>query len=195
LQNDLTNSGSFDAQSFGTREQLALLTRLAYADLLREAGRPTLIILDDGLVHSDDQRLGQMKRILYEAASRHQILIFTCHEDRWADLGIGMGTDIRGRDYTKAACRGLMDALRHNSLSVAPVFGVAREKMIVEVVVGVPEPDQVDTEQVAAQLPYGQASVQVVKGGLEITSDDGETTTVMANVAAVVYLDLPEKRA
>ena len=34
-------------------------------------------------------------------------------------LQIGMGTDIRGADYTKAAVRALRDALWHNSLSVA----------------------------------------------------------------------------
>ena len=34
-------------------------------------------------------------------------------------LEIGMGTDIRGGDYTKAAVRALRDALWHNSLTVA----------------------------------------------------------------------------
>jgi GxGxDxHG motif protein len=34
-------------------------------------------------------------------------------------LEIGMGTDIRGADPTKAACRALRDALWHNSLSTA----------------------------------------------------------------------------
>ena len=105
---------------------------------------------------------------------------------------IGMGTDIQGRDYTKAACRALMDALRHNSLSVAPAFGVPRDEMIVDVLIGVPEPSSVDLDTVRAQLPYGSATVKAVRGGLEITSDDGATTTVMANAAAVVYLDLPE---
>ena len=38
-------------------------------------------------------------------------------------LQIGMGTDIRGRDYTKAAVRALRDALWHNSLSVAGALG------------------------------------------------------------------------
>ena len=80
-------SGSFEEQSFGTREQLALIARLAYADLLKLAGRPTLIVLDDGLVHSDRERLRAMKRILFDAAQRHQVLIFTCHQDRWQDLG------------------------------------------------------------------------------------------------------------
>jgi hypothetical protein len=77
-----------EQQSFGTREQLGLIGRLAYADLLKEAGRPTLVILDDALVHSDDQRLGQMKRILYDAAHRHQILLFSCHPAAWRDLGV-----------------------------------------------------------------------------------------------------------
>jgi uncharacterized protein (TIGR02058 family) len=38
-------------------------------------------------------------------------------------LQIGMGTDIRGQDYTKAAVRALRDALWHNSLSVADAVG------------------------------------------------------------------------
>ncbi len=76
-----------DALSFGAREQMGLISRLAYADLLREAGRPTLIILDDALVHSDHARLDGMKRILFDAAQRHQILLFTCHPERWRDLG------------------------------------------------------------------------------------------------------------
>lgn len=81
-------TGDLQALSFGAREQMGLISRLAYADLLREAGRPTLIILDDALVHSDEQRLAQMKRILYDAAQRHQILLFSCHPAKWQDLGV-----------------------------------------------------------------------------------------------------------
>lgn len=81
-------AGDFDALSFGAREQMGLISRLAYADLLQESGRPTLIILDDALVHSDQQRLSQMKRILFDAARRHQILLFTCHPENWRDLGV-----------------------------------------------------------------------------------------------------------
>ena len=73
--------------SFGAREQMGVISRLAYADLLKEAGRPTLIILDDALVHSDDQRMEQMKRVLFDAAQRHQVLLFTCHPLAWRDMG------------------------------------------------------------------------------------------------------------
>ena len=81
-------SGAFEALSFGAREQMGVINRLAYADLLREAGRPTLIILDDALVHSDEERLAAMKRILFDAGTRHQILLFTCHPEAWRDLGV-----------------------------------------------------------------------------------------------------------
>lgn len=80
--------GRFAELSFGAREQMGLISRLAYADLLREAGRPTLVILDDALVHSDVERLGNMKRVLFDAADRHQILLFSCHPDSWRDLGV-----------------------------------------------------------------------------------------------------------
>ncbi len=83
-------SGDFDTLSFGAREQMGLISRLAYADLLKEVGRPTLIILDDALVHSDEQRLGQMKRILFDAAQRHQILLFSCHPRKWEDMGVAI---------------------------------------------------------------------------------------------------------
>ncbi|HRK78277.1 MAG TPA: AAA family ATPase [Thiobacillus sp.] len=79
----------FEELSFGAREQMGVISRLAYADLLKEAGRPTLIILDDALVHSDEARLAQMKRLLFDAATRHQILLFTCHPANWRDLGVG----------------------------------------------------------------------------------------------------------
>ncbi|OLL28488.1 GTP-binding protein [Burkholderia sp. SRS-W-2-2016] len=77
-----------DALSFGTREQLGILTRLAYADLLQASGRPTLLMLDDAAVHTDAARRDALKRALLDAATRHQILVFTCHPELWDDLGV-----------------------------------------------------------------------------------------------------------
>ncbi|CRD73889.1 AAA family ATPase [Bordetella pertussis] len=77
-----------DALSFGTREQLGVLARLAYADLLAQAGRPALLVLDDALVHADDARRDLIKRALFDAASRHQVLLFTCHAEAWRDMGV-----------------------------------------------------------------------------------------------------------
>ena len=66
------------ALSKGTQEQLAVLTRLAFADLLIAKERPVLIVLDDALVYSDDDRLEIMTDILGEAATRMQIILLTC---------------------------------------------------------------------------------------------------------------------
>lgn len=87
-----SESGEVDELSFGAREQMGVIARLAYADLLKEAGKPTLIILDDALVHSDDARLERMKRVLFDAALRHQVLLFTCHPDKWRDMGVPVRT-------------------------------------------------------------------------------------------------------
>jgi uncharacterized protein (TIGR02058 family) len=109
-------------------------------------------------------------------------------------LQIGMGTDIHGADYTKAAVRALRDALWHNSLSVANALGQPTDAMQVEVTIGLPRPDLVDKEQVLAVLPHGTGTVRVVEGGLEIANDEGTNKTVVANAAAIVRLDIPERR-
>jgi uncharacterized protein (TIGR02058 family) len=106
-------------------------------------------------------------------------------------LQIGMGTDIRGTDYTKAAVRALRDALWHNGLSIANAVGLPVDAMQVEVTIGVPRPDRVDREEVLAVLPHGSGTVRVVEGGLEIPNDAGTGSTLIANAAAVVRLDLP----
>jgi uncharacterized protein (TIGR02058 family) len=106
-------------------------------------------------------------------------------------LQIGMGTDIRGADDTKAAVRALRDALWHNGLSIANALGLPVDAMQVEVTIGVPRPDRVDKEAVLAVLPHGTGTVRVVEGGLEIPNDAGTGSTLIANAAAVVRLDLP----
>ena len=107
-------------------------------------------------------------------------------------LEFGMGTDIRGTDPTKAACRALRDALWHNSLSVANALGQPVDAMRVEITIGVPRPELVDKAAVLAVLPHGTGTVEIVEGGLEIANDEGTGATVVANAAAIVRLELPE---
>jgi len=104
---------------------------------------------------------------------------------------MGMGTDLHGQDYTKAATRALRDALWHNSLSVVKALGYPIEAMEVDIQIGVAQPDSVDKQAVADVLPYGSATkVDVVKGGLDIPKDDGSDIAVIANAVAIVYLDV-----
>ena len=105
-------------------------------------------------------------------------------------LELGMGTDIRGADYTKAAVRALRDALWHNSLSITDAIGLPVDSMQVEVMIGVPHPEKVDEEAVLAILPHGTGTVTVVDGGLEIPNDAGTDSMVLAHAAAIVRLDV-----
>lgn len=102
---------------------------------------------------------------------------------------IGTGTDLQGEDYTKAARRALSNALRRNSLTIAPALGLDREQMQVTIRIGVARPDRVDADAVAADLPYGRRSVEVVEGGMDIEKDDG-TRFVLANCAVLVALEV-----
>jgi len=73
--------------SRGTQEQLAVLTRLAFADMLLEQGVPVSLILDDPLVYSDDTRLDLMTEVLTEAATRMQVILLTCRDRAFRHLG------------------------------------------------------------------------------------------------------------
>ena len=105
-------------------------------------------------------------------------------------LEMGMGTDLHGRDYAKAAQRAVRDALWHNSLSFAGAVGQGPEAMQVEVTIGVPRPGEVDQDAVLQVLPYGERRIKVVPGGLEVPTESGQDATVIANAAVVVSLDL-----
>ena len=102
----------------------------------------------------------------------------------------GMGTSIRSRDYTEAAARAIRDALWHNSLNVAEAFGFPREQMIIDVEIGVQQPDAVDCDALLKVFPYGQPSITVVKGGLDIAKPGGDSVSVIANAAVMVSFDM-----
>jgi uncharacterized protein YhaN len=71
---------AFNHLSMGTQQQIAMVVRLAFAEMLVEWGHPATVILDDALVSSDRPRLQLMFGILNMAARNVQVLILTCHE-------------------------------------------------------------------------------------------------------------------
>ena len=65
--------------------------------------------------------------------------------------------------------------------------------MSVEVKIAVPYPETVKPDDVLQELPYGTKTISVVEGGLEIASGgDDADSTIMANAAITVSLDVPE---
>ena len=102
---------------------------------------------------------------------------------------MGMGVDVHGKDATKAAKRAVSDAIRHSSLGFVRFVGKTPHDMFVDVTIGVPDPDAVDTSAVAKELPYGTVTVTAVKGGLEIPAEQGSDAIIIANAAVLVSLD------
>ena len=86
----LTRAGAGEAfaqLSGGTREQIAVLVRLAMGALLRERGEEAPIILDDALVFCDDERIERMFDALNRAAQRQQVIVLTCRTRSSRTLG------------------------------------------------------------------------------------------------------------
>lgn len=73
--------------SGGAYEQIAILTRLAFAKLFAKQGRQVPVILDDALVHTDDERISTMFNMLSQVARDQQIIVLSCRTRAFSDLG------------------------------------------------------------------------------------------------------------
>ena len=102
---------------------------------------------------------------------------------------MGMGVDVHGKDATKAARRAVSDAIRHSSISFFRLVDKTSKDMFVHVTIGVPNPESVDTAEVAKELPYGTITVTAVNGGLEIPASGGSDAIIIANAGIVVTLE------
>ena len=100
-------------------------------------------------------------------------------------IEMGMGNDLHGQDYTKAARRAIRDAFRHSSLPLFGAVGLEHVVMRVQVTVGVQDPEAVDVAALVPTLPRGRAEVRVVHGGLNVpTASGGPIVIAQASVEA-----------
>jgi hypothetical protein len=76
-----------DILSGGTQEQIALLVRLAFARMLERGGQHAPVLLDDALVYTDDDRIERMFDALHRQAGDLQIIVFSCRQRAFRDLG------------------------------------------------------------------------------------------------------------
>ena len=103
---------------------------------------------------------------------------------------MGMGVDVHGSDYTKAACRAVADALRHSSLNFFKPLGKSHKDMHITVKIGVAKPHLVDCATVAKEVPYGAVTVEPSTGGLNIDAvDDSSDELIIANAGILVHFD------
>jgi len=110
---------------------------------------------------------------------------------------MGMGVDQHGQDPTVAAARAVRNAIAHNALpGVWEVAGLDDPNdMIVEVQVGVPNPDQVREEEVLAVLPFGHKTLSLEPGGMIVQGraipqlNDNNDDMIVAVAAVTVVVD------
>ena len=105
-------------------------------------------------------------------------------------LETGMGNDLYGEDYTKAACRAVEDAIHYSSLILFRSLNLKSESMKVKVTIGIAKPEMVDLELVKSKLPHGEVSIKAIKGGLNIDDNELSTVTVIATAAVEAFLEI-----
>ncbi|MDP7302551.1 MAG: hypothetical protein QGG09_05585, partial [Pirellulaceae bacterium] len=76
---------SLEQISGGEREQIYFAVRMALADVAFSNERQ-LVVLDDVFTYTDTTRLARIATILDEAAERFQIVLLTCHPERYRGL-------------------------------------------------------------------------------------------------------------
>ena len=103
---------------------------------------------------------------------------------------MGMGVDVHGGDYTKAAKRAVSDAIRHSSLNFFPHIDKNRDDMQLIVKIGAQKPEHVDKDAVAQEFPYGNVTIEPELGGLDVPAENG--TDLMTIVNAVVLVCFEE---
>lgn len=80
--------------SGGEYEQIQLATRLALAETLRKKDRQALI-LDDILTATDSVRIEKIMRVFEEVSNYLQLIILTCHPERYRSLQKAKNFDLQ----------------------------------------------------------------------------------------------------
>jgi uncharacterized protein (TIGR02058 family) len=117
---------------------------------------------------------------------------------------IGAGIDQHGHnnDCTNAAIKAIKNAISNNCLcGLAEICNLREPKdltrMMVHVKIGAPYPDTIDEKKVLKAVPFGEKSIEVVKGGLLtegiMIKDLGDTSDkiIVCNAAVTVLVKTP----
>jgi energy-coupling factor transporter ATP-binding protein EcfA2 len=79
--------------SGGEREQVHFAVRLALAEVLAREERP-MVVLDDVFVATDRARFARVLEVLVDASARMQVVVLTCHPERYESLGAAARIDL-----------------------------------------------------------------------------------------------------
>lgn len=113
-------------------------------------------------------------------------------------IELGMGSDLHGQDVTKAAQRAVKDAISRSCLcGLVEIFEIKDlNNMYVHVKVAAPYPENVDKNRVLDAIPFGNKTIEVMKGGMVVPGlfipdlGDSADTIVTVNAAVEVSIDV-----
>jgi len=116
---------------------------------------------------------------------------------------IGAGIDQHGHnnDCTNAAIKAIKNAISNNCLcGLSEICNLTEPtdlvRMMVHVKIGAPYPDTIDEKKVLKAIPFGEKSIEVVKGGLItegiMIKELGDTSNqiIVCNAAVTVSVKL-----
>jgi len=103
---------------------------------------------------------------------------------------LGMGVDVHGRDYTKAARRAVEDAIHRSSLLYLADAAQAGSlpKVHIDVTIASPKPEAVDGQAVLQALPFGKKSIKIVAGGMDVEHTEPDNI-IISNAAVLVTME------
>lgn len=107
---------------------------------------------------------------------------------------LGMGVDLHGLNTTAAAIKAVKDAFAHVSMpGLRAVAGLTDLSAVeVEARLGAPSgAPPIDTEQVAAQFPFGRVRVTVEPGGLLAPGGGADPDDRIVVVCAAITVRVP----
>lgn len=106
-------------------------------------------------------------------------------------LELGVGMDLEGEDYTKAARRAVDDAIHHGSMLFLRALGISDlGKLHIDITIAVPKPQEVVASEVLSILPVGHTSLKIVRGGLRVANGSRPVNyAVVANAAILVSVN------
>ncbi len=94
-------------------------------------------------------------------------------------LQLGQGVDAQDGDASQAARRAVQDALSGAAL---PFLDEGASTPHVLVTIGVPDPQHVDKDLIAQEVPFGRVSVNIVTGGLDIDIEGTRAVLAAASI-------------
>ncbi|MCH2165506.1 MAG: Lin0512 family protein [Marinovum sp.] len=103
-------------------------------------------------------------------------------------IQMAQGVDQTGLSMQRAAEKATKRALSQANLAAPELLGLSPDEMLTKITVGVPNPQDVDADALAAWNKVGPTDASVIEGGLLTRDPETGATQIVATAAAEIFL-------